>query len=160
MLISFSEGRPYVSEDATSRVLNTVLTGQKVLLDISFHSTKQERSENAVESSHHLCTRVLLLLTIGVSLMQEAVQVAVVRENLRTDEVEQREQLLEVVLQRCTGDKKATTGTEHPDDLRKDGVHVLDAVSLVDDDVLEGELLEGAFFAHADLVGGDAHFEA
>ena len=74
-------------------------------------------------------------------------------------EVELRPELGQVVLQRRARDEQPTTRDERPNDFGEDGVDVLDAVRLVDDDVLERELLECALLDETDLVGGDADFK-
>ncbi|KAI3476086.1 hypothetical protein L1887_62392 [Cichorium endivia] len=73
------------------------------------------------------------------------------------EEVEQRPELHEVVLERRAGDEQAGARVEGTHDLGEHRVDVLDAVRLVNDDVLPRELLERALFAQAHLVGGDEH---
>jgi hypothetical protein len=48
-------------------------------------------------------------------------------------------------------------GDDGPHDLRKNGIHVLDTVSLVNNDGFETELLEGQFHYKANLVAHYAH---
>jgi hypothetical protein len=72
------------------------------------------------------------------------------------EEVEQRPELVQVVLERSAGDEEAVARVEKADDLGEDGVDVLDAMRLVDDDVLPRQFLERRLLALADLVGGDA----
>ena len=91
--------------------------------------------------------------------MQETVEVRIVREDLRADEVQQREELLHVVLQRCARDEQPTAGQERAHDLGEDRVDVLDTVGLVDHDVLKRKPTKGALFNQTYFVGRDADLE-
>lgn len=68
------------------------------------------------------------------------------------DEVEQRPELLEVVLQRRSGDEEPSSRVENSDDLTEKRVDVLDSVRLVDDDVLPRELFERRLLSEDHLV--------
>ncbi len=107
----------------------------------------------------HLLVRVLVPSRHRVVLVQETVQIREVREDLRADEVEQREELLQVVLQLRAGDEQPSAAREGTDDLREHRVDVLDTMRLVDYDVLEGELFQGGLLDETDLVRGDADVE-
>ena len=98
-------------------------------------------------------------ISITLVLVQEALQVRVIREDLWTDEVQQSEQLLQVVLQWGSCDQQPTTGREGPNDLGQYGVDVLDAMRLINCDVFEGEFLERGLLDQTQLVCGDADFE-
>ena len=135
------------------------LTRQQVLLDVGLDTTQKEGSQNLVKSLDYTLALLLFIHTIACILMQEAVQVLVVPEDLGADEVEQREKLLQIILQRRARDEQPSTRDERPNDFREDGVDVLDAVRLVDDDVLERELLECRALNQAQLVSSDADFE-
>jgi hypothetical protein len=99
--------------------------------------------------------RLRLLIPSRIALVQERVQIDIIIENLGTDEVEQREEFPEVVLERRAGYEHPASGDISPDDLGEEGVEVLDTMSFVDDDLSKGELFQGGLFADADLVGGD-----
>ena len=58
-----------------------------------------------------------------------------------------------------TGDEQAVVGCEGAHDARQDGVLVLDAVRLVDDDVAPVELLEVVLLLDDHLVAGHHHVE-
>ena len=66
-----------------------------------------------------------------------------VLEDVGEQEVEQRPQLVQVVLQRRAGDQQALLAVEHAYGFAELRVLVLDAVRVVDDQVLPRELLEG-----------------
>lgn len=66
---------------------------------------------------------------------------------------------MEVVLERRSGDEEPRTRVEDANDLTEHRVDVLDAMGLVDDDVLPSELLERALLAKAELVRGDEDVE-
>lgn len=136
-----------------------LLTGQQTLLHIGLDSPQQKRPQDLVQRRYDLRTRFRLLIIRLISLVEETVQVGVIAEDLRTDEVEQRKQLLEIILEGRAGDEHTPAGVVGADDLGEEGVHVLDPVRLVDDDVAEGELLEVVLLADADLVGGDEDLE-
>lgn len=112
-----------------------------------------------MQGGNNLGAGLFLRLSLRISLVQETVEVAVVGENFGTNEVEEREEFLEVILEGGAGDEHSSTRAVGPDDLREEGVHVLDTVSLVDNDVAPRELGEGALFTDADLVRGDEDFE-
>jgi len=103
----------------------------------------------------------LLFHSIGVVLVlvQETLQVPVIREDFWADKIQQSEQLLQIILQRGSGDQQSTTGREGPNDLRKYRVDVLDAMCLVNRDVFEGEFLERGLLDQTQLVCRDADFE-
>ena len=66
---------------------------------------------------------------------------------------------MEVVLQRRARDKEPCARVEDADDLAEHRVDVLDAMRLVDDDVLPRELLERTLLAQAELVRRDQDVE-
>ena len=103
----------------------------------------------------------LLFHSIGVLLvlMQETLQIRVIREDLGANEVQQSEQLLQVILQRGPGDQQSTTRREGPNNLGEYGVDVLDTVRLVDGDVFEGEFLERGLLDQTQLVRCDANLK-
>lgn len=78
---------------------------------------------------------------------------------LRQQEVEQRPQLMKVVLQWRAGDEQPVVGFELAHHFGEDGVLVLDPVGLVDDDVAVVERPKVPLLLHHHLVAGDAHVE-
>lgn len=67
---------------------------------------------------------------------------------------------MQIVLQRRSGDQQTVVCFQHPNNTRQDGVFVLDAVRLVDDDVAVVEVAEVALLLDDHFVGGDAYIEA
>ena len=116
------------------------LTWKEVLLDVALDTSQEEWPQDLVQRLHDLLALLLVTLRLRVILVQEALQVRVVREDLWADEVQQREELLHVVLQRRARDEQPAAGQERAHDLGEDRVDVLDTVGLVDDAVLEREL--------------------
>jgi hypothetical protein len=113
-----------------------------------------------VESlDNHLALRLVVITRARVVLMKEALEIRVVHKDLGANEVEEREELLQAVLQRRARDEQAPAARERAHDLREDAVRVLDAVRLVNDDVLERELLERALLDQAELVRGHDDLE-
>lgn len=108
---------------------------------------------------NHLLTLLFIRIPRLLVLMQEAFQITIVGEDLRADKVEQREQLLQVVLQRRASDQQPSPRDERPNDLRKNRVDILDPVRLVDHDILETELLQRRFLDETDFVRSDADIE-
>lgn len=106
-----------------------------------------------------LLTLLLLHIRPLRVLMQKTVQILVIHEYLGTYKIKQREQLLQVVLQRCPGNQQPPPRYERPNDLRKNGIDVLDSVRFVNDDILERKLLQSGFFDETDLVGCYADFK-
>jgi hypothetical protein len=80
---------------------------------------------------------------------------ATVPQRTWQDEIQQRPQLLQVVLQRRSSDEEPATAGESSNDLTKQRVDVLDTMSFVDDNVLPAELFEGRFLAETHLVRRD-----
>jgi len=74
--------------------------------------------------------------------VQETIQVLIIHEYFRTDKVQESEQLLQVVLQRRPRDQQPPSRHERPHNLREDRIDILDAVRLVDNDILKRELFE------------------
>ena len=101
---------------------------------------------------------VLLFHSVGVLLvlMQEAFQIRVIREYFGTNEVQQSEQLLQVVLQRSSSNQQSATGREGSDDLGEYGVDVLDTMCLVNGDIFKREFLERGLLDQTQLVSCDA----
>ena len=106
-----------------------------------------------------LLTLLLLHIHPLRVLVQKTVQILVIHKYLRTYKVKQREQLLQVVLQRRSGDQQPPPRYERPNDLRKNRINVLDSVRLVDDDILKRKLLQSGFFDETDFVGRYADFK-
>jgi len=77
------------------------------------------------------------------------------REHLRQQEVEQRPQLVQVVLKGRARDQEAVVRAHQPHHLAQHAVLVLDAVRLVDDDVPPVEAAEEGLLLDHHLVGGD-----
>lgn len=97
------------------------------------------------------------VLNHRIVLVQKAVQICVVHENLGANEIQQREKLFQAVLERRSRDEHSSAGDESAHNLGKDGVDILDTMGLVDDDILERKFLERALFDETYLVASDAH---
>jgi hypothetical protein len=134
-------------------------TGKEALLDVCLDATEEERPEDFVERLDHHATLLLVVTGSGVVLVEKALEVGVVGEDLRADEVQEREKLFKAVLERGAGDEQAPAARERANDLGEDAVRVLDPVRLVDDDVLEAQLLDSALLDQAELIRGDEHLE-
>lgn len=106
-----------------------------------------------------LFTLLLLHIRPLRVLVQKTVQILVIHEYLGTYKVKQREQLLQVVLQRCSRNQQPSPRYERPNDLRKNRIDVLDSVRFVNDDILERKLLQSRFFDETDLVGRYTDFK-
>lgn len=65
----------------------------------------------------------------------------------------------DVYLQRRSSKEQAVVGVVEADHHREDRLLVLDAVSLVDDQVAPAELLERSLLDDRHLIGGDDHLE-
>mmetsp|Transcript_13968 Transcript_13968/g.34953 ORF Transcript_13968/g.34953 Transcript_13968/m.34953 type:complete len:377 (+) Transcript_13968:1858-2988(+) len=130
----------------------------KSLLHLRLDASQQERAEHLVKLRHNLQLRLIrglsiLLHPVHVEPLVEGVRVG---EHLGEKEVEQRPQLVQVVLQRRSGEKQAIIGVEQSNGLGKQAVFVLDAVRLVDDEVSPVELLEQVLLLDDHLERGDA----
>lgn len=80
------------------------------------------------------------LFVLQVAEVEPTFESLPVTENLRQQEIEQRPQLLEIVLQRCAGDQKTGCRGERLELAEQLGVKVLHSVSLVDNDELPVDL--------------------
>ena len=79
----------------------------------------------------NLLTLLFLFFRTCLVLVQKVVQVRVIHNYFRTNVVQQREQLLQAILQWRASDQESPTGDEWPNDLRKDGIDILDSVRFV-----------------------------
>jgi hypothetical protein len=112
---------------------NTKCRTHYVTCYIRLDPPQQERPQYLMQRLNHF---LALLLGPFCILMQEAIQIRILREDLRTDEIQQRNQLLQTILQQRSCDE-TSTGDKGPNDHREDGIDVLDAMRVVDDDILE-----------------------
>ncbi len=112
-----------------------------------------------MKSLDNLFALLFLLLRAICVLVKKAIEITILNKDFRTDEVQKSEKFLEIVLQGCPGNEESTAGNERANNLREDGVNILDPVSLVDDDIFKGKLLERGFLDEAYFVGRDANFE-
>lgn len=117
---------------------NGLLLGGQAALHIRLDTAQQEGTQHLVQLLHHLG----LLLLASITQAEPLLELLCAAEHLRQQEVEQGPQLVQVVLQGGTGDEQAIVGAEHAHHAGKHGVLVLDAVSLVNDDVAPVEALE------------------
>ncbi|GIX63107.1 NADH-quinone oxidoreductase subunit L [Babesia caballi] len=128
--------------------------GEHVLLRPPQH----EGAQDLVEARNYAqVARLALLLRQLLGADEVELDLKLLRggEDLGEEEVEQRPQLLQVVLQRRAGDQQAVLGPEHADDLAQLGLLVLDAMCLIDDDVVEVEPGERVLRLAADFVRRD-----
>uniref|UniRef100_A0AAG5DLD8 Uncharacterized protein n=1 Tax=Anopheles atroparvus TaxID=41427 RepID=A0AAG5DLD8_ANOAO len=128
-----------------------LLLRQQPLLDLGLEPPQQERLQHGVQP---LDQRVVVHALVRV---EPAVEVIGAVEDVRQQEVEQRPELVQVVLQRRTGQQQPVGGLELAQDLRQLRLFVLDAVRLVDHHVAPVEPLERRLLADAHLVRRDAH---
>lgn len=101
-----------------------LLLGKQALFDIAFDSAQQEGAQDLVK----LLDDGVLVTVLAREPLVESLGIT---KNVGKEEVEKRPQLVEVVLQRCTGDEESVSGVEESDNLRERGFFVLDAVGLV-----------------------------
>ena len=113
----------------------------------------EPRGARLMQLLHDLC---LVAARVAAEPLVEALGAG---EDLGQEEVEERPQLVQVVLQRRAGDEEAVGGAEHAHGAREDGVLVLDAVRLVDDDVAPVHLLEEVLLLDDHLVRRDDRVE-
>lgn len=96
--------------------------------------------------------RVIAEAVVGVKPFVEVVRAF---KDVGQEEVEQGPELVEVVLQRGSGEQKPVARFDLANDEGEFGLFVLDSVGLIDDHVLPVELLEDALLSDEHLVGGD-----
>ena len=70
-----------------------------------------------MEGRHNPRTRIGFAQSFRIPLVQKAVQVRIINEDLGTHEIQQREQLLQAILQRRARDQQSSAGDEGADDL-------------------------------------------
>ena len=88
------------------------------------------------ESTSQNFTKSAAYLRLGLTLPELLEECLTVGELLRLEEIEQREQLVDVVLERCAGEQHAMVHFEYLQALQQLAVTVLQAMRLVDDDHL------------------------
>ena len=107
-----------------------------------------------------LLDNVLLLGLLGRAGEGEpSVKVLGGPKHIREQEVEECPELMQVVLERGSSDQEAILADKESHDLGQHGIFVLDAVGLVNDDVVPGKLLEERLLKEDHLIGGDAHIK-
>mmetsp|Transcript_32858 Transcript_32858/g.77904 ORF Transcript_32858/g.77904 Transcript_32858/m.77904 type:complete len:460 (-) Transcript_32858:740-2119(-) len=127
-----------------------LLLWREPALHVALDTPKQERPQNLVQ----------LLDDLRLALAPDAdakplVKLLAAREDLGQEEVEEGPQLVQVVLQRRPCDEEPVVCVHHPHHPGEDGVLVLDAVGLVDDDISPVELLEKVLLLDDHLKGSD-----
>jgi hypothetical protein len=119
---------------------------RQLLRHVALEAAQQKRPQHFVQLANHL----LLLVLVGQ--IEPLVKVVRRGEHVGQQEVEQRPQLVQIVLQRRAGEQQAIGGVKVAHHRGELGVLVLDAVRLVDDQVLEAELGQRRLLDHGDLV--------
>ena len=122
------------------------LGGQR-LLDVLLDATQQVRLEFAMQ--------VLEAQTVGEDRRVGAIELLPARESLGHDEVYERPELLERVLQRRAGDEQPMVGVELDERLVEERVFVLEPVRLVDDEGGPRHAVEERLVLEQYLVGGE-----
>mmetsp|Transcript_8845 Transcript_8845/g.30409 ORF Transcript_8845/g.30409 Transcript_8845/m.30409 type:complete len:769 (-) Transcript_8845:151-2457(-) len=138
---------------AHTNLQDGLLLGGQALLDLCLHPTQQERPQQLVQLVHGL-----VLLGVRVDL-EPLIELFRAGKDVRQQKVEESPELVQVVLQRRTGDQQSVVRVEHPDDPAQQRVLVLDPVRLVDDDVPPVELLQVALLLDDHLVRSHADVE-
>mmetsp|Transcript_12989 Transcript_12989/g.34537 ORF Transcript_12989/g.34537 Transcript_12989/m.34537 type:complete len:211 (-) Transcript_12989:803-1435(-) len=126
----------------------------KSLLHLRLDASQQERAEHLVKLRHNLQLRLIrglsiLLHPVHVEPLVEGVRVG---EHLGEKEVEQRPQLVQVVLQRRSGEKQLVVRGDGSKFAHQLAVEVLESMALVNDDVLEVVLLQELSVGDHNLV--------
>ena len=148
------------------RVEDNLFFARQVGLHVTLKATEQEGLEDAVQLIDHLdalagflvVDAVVLLLLLGK--VEPALELRQGGEDVGEEKVQQRPQLREGVLQRCSSQQQLVRGRDGLQLADEFAVEVLQAVALVDDQVLEVVLLQKLAIGHDDLEGGDDHRES
>ncbi len=84
---------------------------------------------------HDFSTRLFWDLALtAIVFMKKGFQVGVIGKYFGTNEVEQCKKAPScVILEGSASDQEAATGDKHADDLRQDGIDILDAMCLIND---------------------------
>mgnify|MGYP001124650259 CR=1 FL=1 len=119
----------------------------QALLHFLLDSSEQEWLQDAMQLLDDLLVPLLLLLICHVFLalalaakVEPLVEVVAGRENLRQQKIQQGPELVEVVLQRGTGEQEPIPAIELAEALGDLTVFIFELVGLVDNDVLPFEL--------------------
>jgi hypothetical protein len=126
-----------------------LLLGEERVLDIGLDTTQEEGAEDLVEL---LDNGIRFIAVLG---LEPFVKVFARGEDVGKDKVEQSPELVEVVLQRCTGDQEASATGKGTDDLGEKRVDILDTVGLVNGNVLPAELFQRRLFTQTHFVRRD-----
>ncbi len=136
-----------------------VLLGH-LLLHVGLESAQDERPEDLVEAADEVLVVVLVAFDHALERVGEPVlELAVGGEDVRHEEVHERPELHEVVLERGAGEEEAALGLEVEEGLPALGLEVLDVLGLVKDEVLPLLASEGGVVLDDELVAGDADVE-
>mmetsp|Transcript_24499 Transcript_24499/g.75672 ORF Transcript_24499/g.75672 Transcript_24499/m.75672 type:complete len:292 (-) Transcript_24499:33-908(-) len=127
--------------------------GGQGLFDVVLQSPEDEGSQEFVELFYDGG------LGVGVDDLQveELVEFLRRRKDVREEEIQQRPELVQVVLQRRSGNQEAVLDLELSHGLRELGVFVFDAVRLVHDEHAPAQLHQRRLFQIRHLVGRHHH---
>ena len=132
------------------------LAGQ-LLLDVPLQAAQQEGPHDAVQPGDQLVVHgAVALHHAGQRVAEPVRELLPGAEDVRHEEVHERPQLHEVVLQRRAREQQAALRVEVEQRLPALGLEVLDVVRLVQDHVVPPLPPECARVLHDQLVGGDA----
>lgn len=98
----------------------------------------------------------ILITPLG---LKPLIKRATIAKHIWQQKIQQRPKLMQVILQRRSGNKQPISRVKDADDLSEGRLLVLDAMCFVHDDVFPGELLEVGFLAQNHFVGGDHDVE-
>ena len=141
-----------------------MVTLGELTLHVLDQSAEHERLEDLVQAGDDDDLLLLLhpveLLAVALLIVPEPLleHLGVV-EHLRKEQVEQRPQLAEIVLQRRPREQQSTVAPELVQVARQSPLAIFQSLRLVDDDVLPVHLAELRAIAHDELVGGDEDVE-
>mmetsp|Transcript_55100 Transcript_55100/g.134885 ORF Transcript_55100/g.134885 Transcript_55100/m.134885 type:complete len:234 (+) Transcript_55100:3425-4126(+) len=145
---------------------NHLHLGLQLRLDFLLEPPKQEGPKHLVKPVDQ--EQLLLLVHVyrvascphDVPGIEPLLEVGVVPEDVRQQEVEQGPQLVEIVLERRSRDEEPVARRNTlRQDLRELGLCVLHAVALIDDDVLPVDAGKEPLVAHHVLVRREQHVE-
>mmetsp|Transcript_14522 Transcript_14522/g.42533 ORF Transcript_14522/g.42533 Transcript_14522/m.42533 type:complete len:379 (+) Transcript_14522:1826-2962(+) len=128
-----------------------LLLGGEGVGDVLLDATEHERPQDGVE----LLDDVLLPVRPGH--VEPLVELLGVSKDFGKEEIQQRPQFVEVVLEGSAGDEETELGVHGPHYLAEGRILVLDPVGLVDDEVLPVDLPQWALLLEYPLVRRDEY---
>mmetsp|Transcript_15987 Transcript_15987/g.36869 ORF Transcript_15987/g.36869 Transcript_15987/m.36869 type:complete len:311 (+) Transcript_15987:781-1713(+) len=122
--------------------------------NILFHPTKHKWTQDGVQLLDDVVLPVLIVR------IEPLVELFAVAKDFGQQKVQQGPKFMQIVLERCSGNQQTKVRVYQSHGLRQTGILVLDPMSLVNDQVLPGNLAKGSLLLQHGFVRANKCIEA